>query len=330
VGASAGDLVANVQLCIDNDGKICTSQYSTIPTRIDSNIRLTWLDVYRSDKETILDLGRNLQLHELSIEDAMKGGQRPKIDSYGNDQTFIVFYAIAMSNGAPEIHELSIFVGQNFIITVHDMPVPLFETIAKRWNSVNQVDQEKGRGMLLYAILDGLVDDYFPVLDEIGEELDRLETLAFELSERETRTRIFDLRRELLQLRRIVSAERDVVNALLRHDLPMFTRDVSIYMTDVYDHLLRSYDWLDSYRDQLATLLDLQNTAVANRMNQIMKTLTASSIMLMTASLVAGIYGMNFENMPELGWRYGYFAALILMFSLIIGLYVTFLRRDWL
>jgi magnesium transporter len=102
-----------------------------------------------------------------------------------------------------------------------------------------------------------------------------------------------------------------------------------MYLTDVYDHLLRAYDWLDSYRDQLAILLDLQNTAVANRLNQIMKTLTASSIILMSASLVAGIYGMNFTNMPELEWRYGYFAALALMFGLMVAIYVTFRRRDW-
>jgi magnesium transporter len=321
--------LANVRLCIDRDGKVCTSKYTTIPTENDADIQLLWLDVDRSDSETLHDLGRQLNLHELSVEDAIKGGQRPKLDTYGDDQTFIVFYAIALNNDVPIIHELSFFVGDHFIISVHDEAIPLFDTIAKRWNSVAHINHEQQRGMLLYAILDAIVDDYFPVLDEIGEELERLEARAFESAEREVRARIFALRRELMKLRRIVSSERDVVNALLRYDLPMFSRDVSMYLTDVYDHLLRAYDWLDSYRDQLAILLDLQNTAVANRLNQIMKTLTASSIILMSASLVAGIYGMNFTNMPELEWRYGYFAALALMFGLMVAIYVTFRRRDW-
>jgi magnesium transporter len=321
--------LANVQLCIDHDGKVCTTNYTSIPTDGEADVQLLWMDVDRSDGETLHELGRQLNLHELSIEDAIKGGQRPKLDTYGDNQTFIVFYVIEMTNGAPNLRELSFFVGDYFIISVHDEPIPLFDSIAKRWNSVAHINHEHQKGMLLYAILDAIVDDYFPVLDEIGEELERLEARAFDSSEREVRARIFALRRELMKLRRIVGSERDVVNALLRYDLPIFSRDVSLYLTDVYDHLLRAYDWLDSYRDQLATLLDLQNTAVANRLNQIMKTLTASSIILMSASLVAGIYGMNFDNMPELKWRYGYFGALALMFSLMVAIYVTFRRRDW-
>lgn len=295
---------------------------------IHSQCQLVWLDVDRSESEQIREIAKRFQFHELAVEDALKGGQRPKLDLY-EDQTFIVFYAIHIADGVTSMQELSCFVGPRFIVTIHDGEFDALNTIAMRWNSVSKTQREQPKGLLLYAILDGIVDGYFPVIDELGERLEQLETQIFAKSEQETRNLVFTLRRELSGLRRIVSSERDVLNSLLRHDMPMFSHDVSLYLTDVYDHLLRAYDWLDSYRDQVATILDLQSAASAIRLNQIMKTLTASSIVLMTSSLIAGIYGMNFTHMPELGWLLGYPFALTLMLGATITLYVMFRKRDW-
>jgi magnesium transporter len=328
VGVSAGDQLATIKLCIAADGGICTTKTASIDDAFGNDSQLVWLDLDRGDRDGIHQLAKRFHFHELAVEDALKGGQRPKLDLY-EDQIFIVFYGISISEGSVSTSELSCFIGPNFLVTIHDGEFPALETVATRWNSVASTKREQPKGLLLYAILDGIVDGYFPVVDELGERMEQLETLIFEISEAETRQQVFQLRRELLGLRRIVSAERDVVNQLLRHDLPMFSHEVSLYLTDVYDHLLRSYDWLDSYRDQLATLLDLQNAAAAIRLNQIMKTLTASSIILMSATLVAGIYGMNFEHMPELDWLLGYPFALALMLILCLALYVQFRKRDW-
>ena len=328
MGAQAGNRLATIKLCIDADGDVITSAISSMDEAIHNQCQLVWLDMDRSAPDELREIAMRFNFHELAVEDALHGGQRPKLDLY-EDQLFLVFYAIHIADGVTSTQELSMFIGPRFIVTVHDGEFEALNSIATRWNSVKKTPREQPKGLLLYAILDGIVDGYFPVIDEVGERLEQLETLIFAISERETRNMVFTLRRELSGLRRIVSSERDVVNSLLRHDMPMFSHDVSLYLTDVYDHLLRAYDWLDSYRDQVATLLDLQSAASAIRLNQIMKTLTASSIILMSSSLVAGIYGMNFTHMPELGWLLGYPFALALMLTLTVTLYVTFRRRDW-
>lgn len=317
-----------IRLCIDNNGKSCTKDVISVDEALGSGNQLAWIDLDRTDVKGIRKLADRLQFHELAVEDALKGGQRPKLDLY-KGQIFLAVYAIAVEDDTTVTHELSCFVGDGYIVTIHDGKIPELDSVSERWNSGSLGEAEHSKGLLLYAILDSIVDGYFPVIDAIGEHLEELESKIFESSETEVRQKVFALRRQLLGLRRIVSAERDVTNQLLRHDMPMFSHEVSVYLTDVYDHLLRAFDWIESYRDQLATLLDLQSAAAANRLNQIMKTLTASSIILMSATLVAGIYGMNFAHMPELDWRLGYPFSLGLMIVLSAFLYAQFRKRDW-
>ncbi|MEJ7839190.1 MAG: magnesium/cobalt transporter CorA [Thermomicrobiales bacterium] len=317
-----------VKLCIDPTGQACTSDNPGYEDALSSHCDLAWLDVARSDVTAIRALAERLHFHDLAVEDALKGGQRSKLDLY-QDQMFLVVYGINIVDGRTQTRELSIFIGDGYVVTIHDGGISALDSVSDRWNAGALPDGEHSKGLLLYAILDGIVDDYFPVLDEIGEQLEIMESLIFESSDAEIRRKVFAMRRELLELRRIVSAERDVINQLLRHDLPMFSHQVSLYLADVYDHLLRSFDWIESYRDHLSMLLDLQSAAAANRLNQIMKTLTASSIILMSAGLVAGIYGMNFTNMPELNWVLGYPMALGLMVVIASVLYVQFRKRDW-
>lgn len=320
--------MVTVKLCIDASGQACTSDNTEFEDALGSHCDLAWLDVARSDVDSIRTLAKRLHFHDLAVEDALKGGQRSKLDVY-EGQLFLVVYGMAIIDGKAQNNELAIFIGDGYIVTIHDHEIFALESVSDRWNSGGLPDGEHSNGLLLYAILDGLVDDYFPVLDEIGEQLESMETLIFEASDTEIRQKVFALRRQLLAMRRIVSAERDVINQLLRHDLPMFTEPVSLYLADVYDHLLRAFDWIESSREQLSTLLDLQSAAAANRLNQIMKTLTASSIILMSATLVAGVYGMNFTYMPELNWFLGYPMALGLMVVLAAVLYLQFRKRGW-
>lgn len=321
--------MTSVKLSIDSDGNVTTGKTTSFADALREDFRLIWIDVDRGATEDLKYLADKLELHELSLEDTLKGGQRSKIDTY-DKHTFMVLYAIDATREAISTSEISLFLGEGFIVTVHDGELKVLDEVAKRWNSATWSEKRQPKGLLLYAMIDAIVDEYFPVIDAIGDRLGHLESQILDENRNGTREDFFALRRDLLQLRRIVSPERDVLNHLLRRDTPMFDNEVTTYLGDVYDHLLRSFDWLETYRDQLSTLLDLQAASAANRLNQVMKTLTASSIMLMTGSLIAGIYGMNFDRIPELHWRFGYPFALGLMVVLIGSLAVFFRRRDWL
>ncbi len=185
-------------------------------------------------------------------------------------------------------------------------------------------------GALIYALLDAIVDDYFPVMDDVADRVDDLEEHIFEKFDEGALTKIFNLKKELLQMRRVVAPERDVLNVMLRRDIRVFGNDDVTYLQDVYDHIVRVIDSLDTYRDLLSSALDSFLSMQSNRLNQVVKALTITSIILMSATLVAGVYGMNFEYMPELTWRYGYAWALGLMVAISGGLILWFRHIKWL
>jgi magnesium transporter len=318
-----------VKLSLDHQGNVNTTQVNQSLAETCNDARLVWIDLNRSDTGELERLGKKLGLHHLSLEDASKGRQRPKIDIY-DEHVFVVFYAVSVAEDRLDLTEIAIFLGPRFVVTVHDQQLDVLEDVAERWNEANWSKKKDPHGLLLYGIIDAIVDDYFPVIDTLGDRIEQLENVILDGHAANNRSEIFSIRRDCQMIRRIVSPERDVVNHLLRRDTPMFDRSVITNFGDVYDHLLRTYDWLETYRDQMSTLLDLQQAAASNNLNQTMKTLTISSILLMTASLVAGIYGMNFTHMPELHWYFGYPMALVLMLVLAGTLVLYFRQRHWL
>jgi magnesium transporter len=178
-------------------------------------------------------------------------------------------------------------------------------------------------------LLDAIVDGYFPIVDQISDRIEDLESLIFDHYRREVQEQIFALKKDLLAVRRVLAPERDMMNVLLRPGSPVFGEATVAYFQDVYDHILRIMDAVDTDRDLLSSALDAFLSVTSNRLNQTMKTLTASSIILMTMTLVAGVYGMNFVHMPELDWKLGYAWALGVMVALGAGLIVVFRRIDW-
>jgi magnesium transporter len=291
---------------------------------------LLWLDFERATADELRFLASEFGFHPLALEDATKPHQRPKIDRY-DDFYFIVCYDIDYDEEDDRIaeHELDIFVGKNFLITVHQEPIEEIAEVAGRFHH-NLAQFERGIGALLYSLLDTVVDHYFPVVDRIGERIEELELRVLGGTEREGLQDIFVLKREMVDLRRVIAPERDVMAVLARRELPLISEASAVYFQDIYDHVLRVTDTIDSYRDLLGSALDSYLTMNANNMNQVMKTLTSVSIILMSVTLIAGIYGMNFENMPELGTRYGYFVSLLAMALLGLALYRYFKRKDWL
>ncbi len=288
-----------------------------------------WVDVVDPTHEELKRIGEEFGFHPLSLEDAERGGQRPKIDQYDGYQ-FIVFYGLTIEAERCKGHEVAIFLGKHFMVTCHDSHLRVIGETAERWKANVHALGSHGASFLLYSLLDSIVDGYFPVLDEIAERADTLEEMILLEAQPGLQAEILQLRRDLLMIRRVVGPERDVMNVLIRHDPPMFSDREIVYFQDVYDHLLRVSDAVDIYRDMLSSVLDANLSMISHSLNQIVKRLTASSIILMSITLVAGIYGMNFAYMPELDWRHGYPFALGLMVVVALTEWALFKRIDWL
>jgi len=288
-----------------------------------------WVDVVDATPEEIARIGQKFEFHPLALEDVERGGQRPKIDQYDGYQ-FIVFYGLTTASDRCKNHEVDIFVSKHFMVSFHDSRLPVVTDTAERWRSNVATLGNRGAGFVLYSLLDALVDGYFPVLDEIAERADRLEETIILQGQPALQAEILQLRRDLLMIRRVAGPERDVMNVLVRQDPPLYGRKEIAYFQDVYDHLLRITDSVDIYRDILSSVLDANLSMVSYTLNVVVKRLTSSSIILMSISVIAGVYGMNFTHMPELDWRLGYPFALGLMAVVALIEVGIFRRIGWL
>lgn len=292
---------------------------------------IVWLDLTNPDEQALEKVGKIFHLHPLALEDATREHQRPKLEEY-EEFYFVVFYAARMNEQQElVISEIDMFMSKHYLITVHEHAVPELSEVEQRWGrNANQL--EWGIGVLLYSLLDTIVDNYFPLVDALVDLAEELEDRIFEDRARKGRVTydLLDLKKRFLALRRIATPERDVLNVLTNRDNPIFDDHVTIYFRDVYDHITKLAETIDLYRDQVNTIMDANISLVSNDLNQVMRTLTVASIILMVDSLIAGIYGMNFEIIPELHWPFGYAYAMVLMAGLSILLILMFKRLKWL
>ena len=321
--------MATVELCIDGSG-MARHDISRDEVRevLKEQKSLVWISVERS-REKLEELGEELGFHNLAIEDATDENERPKATVF-SDHVFILLYSIERRDDRLVQTPISFFVGPNYLVTVTDKTPETLKGVAKRWRSLHAQIKDKNPGTLAYALIDSIVDDYFPIVDGVGDRLEDLETQLVEHTSPHPQADIHNLRMELLQLRRLIAPEREAINVLLRRDIPVFDKPTTDYLQDVYDHLLRILDWVETYRDELSNLSDLQISVASHQLNQTMRTMTAWSIIFMATTLIAGIYGMNFHYMPELAWHWGYPLSLLAMAGLGAGIYVFFRRRNWL
>ncbi len=290
---------------------------------------LLWIDVVDPTPDELRLLGEEFGFHPLALEDALRRHQRPKLEHY-DGFLFLVFYGLETVDRRPVLREVNLFAGKNYLVTVHDGRLPAIPETADRWCANVANLGNRGVGLLVYSLLDAIVDGYFPVVDDLAERIEDLEAAVFDRAEAGAQEAIFDLKKDLLAIRRVLGPERDVMNVLVRRDAPVFGDAVVVYFQDVYDHILRVTDAVDTYRDLLSSALDAYLSMTSFRLNEVVKRLTASSIILMSVTLIAGIYGMNFEHMPELDWRLGYPFALGLMLAIAGSLVLLFKRIDWL
>jgi magnesium transporter len=290
---------------------------------------ILWVDVKDPTSQDFEDLAREFCLHPLAIEDCQHRHQRPKVDEYLGYYFIVLYEAELSADNRLELRELEIFLGKNYLITVHTEPIRSIAVADRLWREWTDL-ADRGAGLLAYLLIDAVVDDYLPLLDTFSDRLDDLEDQIFEDLKPEALQEIFVIKKQLLFLRRAVTPLRDVFNTLLRREQQVFSRETSIYFQDVFDHLIRVADTIDVLRDLLGSTMDAYLSISGNRMNMVMKRLTAISTLLMSVTLVAGIYGMNFTYMPELSARSGYIWALTAMLVIALVLYFYFKRIKWL
>jgi len=290
---------------------------------------IIWVDVADPTSEDFEELAKEFGFHPLSIEDCRNEHQRPKVEEF-QGYYFIVLYEAELELGRHlELRELNIFLGKNYLVTVHSQPIRTLETAERLWRGWTDL-AERGTGLLAYLLIDSIVDDYMPLLDTLSDRMDELEDQIFVDFQVEALKEIFRIKKDLLFLRRSVTPLRDVFNTLLRREQQVFSRETHVYFQDVFDHLIRVADTIDTLRDLLGATMDAYLSVSGNRMNMVMKRLTSISAILMSVTLVAGIYGMNFDFMPELKWRYGYVGALVSILAIGVSLYLYFRRIKWL
>jgi magnesium transporter len=290
---------------------------------------IVWVDVSDPTSKDFEDLAEEFGFHPPSLEDCQKAHQRPKVEEY-QGYYFIVLYEAELTDQLDlELRELNIFLGKNYLVTVHSQPIRAIETAERLWRGWTDL-ANRGPGLLAYLLIDTIVDDYMPLLDTISDRMEELEEDIFDDFRSEALREIFRIKKQLLFFRRAVTPLRDVFNTLLRREQPIFSRETSVYFQDVFDHLIRVSEMIDNLREMLGSTMEAYLSISGNRMNMVMKRLTSISAILMSMTLVAGIYGMNFKYMPELEWRYGYSGSLISMVLIALALYIYFRKINWL
>ena len=291
---------------------------------------VTWINIDGiHDTEIIEKIGSDFGIHPLVLEDIVNTGQRPKMEDF-DAYIYVVLRMLCLEKDGVRSEQVSIILGPNFVISFQEMPGDVFNPIRERLRGTKWRIRKLGADYLAYALIDMIVDNYFLILETFGDQIEELEA---ELMERPTPSllhSIHSIKRELISLRKSVWPLRELISGLERNESKIIAASTRVYFRDVYDHTIQVMDTVETYRDMVAGMLDTYLSSISNRMNEVMKVLTIIATIFIPITFVAGIYGMNFHNMPELAWRWGYFAALGLMGLIGVVMLIYFRRKHWL
>ena len=291
---------------------------------------VVWIGLHEPSREEFSAVVAEFGLHELAVEDAIKGAQRPKLEVYDETLFVVVKTARYIEPDDIEFGELFLFIGDGFVVSVrHGQASPL--TGVRRALEAKPDLLRHGQSAILHAILDRVVDDYMPVLQSLDEDITEVEGLAFgESNMREATPRIYKLKRETIEFHRALAPLSDPLGKLADGRFPLVHEDVRPYFRDIYDHVLRELQQVDQFRELLTSILEANLTQVSVRQNEEMRRISAVAALIAVPTMIAGIYGMNFQHMPELDWRFGYPLSLLAMVAIVAALYAYFKRIDWL
>ncbi|MDR7435599.1 MAG: magnesium/cobalt transporter CorA [Armatimonadota bacterium] len=304
------------------------AQPAHLNTLLASSLGTIWVDITGPSEEEVRILEEVFHVHPLAIEDTRNQRQRPKVEEYP-DHLFLILSPIGEEQDGLVFRQLDVFVGRNFIVTVHPAREEVIEEV---WNRIaHSTAPSVSAGYLAYLLLDVTVDGYFPILDRIEEEIEELEDVVLTRPSGESLSRLFRLKRMLLEVRRVVAPQRDMFNILTRRDLPFLNHDsLQFYLRDIYDHLLRIMDMLDTFRDIVTSAVELYMSAVSNRLNQVVNRLTVLTVIIGALAVITGFYGMNFERTwPPFGASWGVLFALGSMGIVTAILLVVFRCLGW-
>ncbi|MBU1049508.1 magnesium/cobalt transporter CorA [Candidatus Bipolaricaulota bacterium] len=332
VGRSKSEAVAIETYEFDGEALDCAEAVSLddVQAPQDSDKTL-WVNVDGvHDVDLVQEMGTRFGLHPLAIEDIAHTGQRPKVEDYGS-HALLVLRMLRWNESDDQIddEQVSLAIGSSWVLSFQERKGDVFDPIRDRLKTNRGRIRKMGADYLLYALVDAIVDHYFVILETLG---DRIEVLGEHMAEdpnKKDLTSIRHLKRELLFMRKSVWPLREVLSSLQRDGAVSIHEETAPYFRDVYDHTIQIIDTVETFRDMVSGLMDLYLSSISNRMNEVMKVLTIIATIFIPLSFVAGLYGMNFDWMPELHWRYGYFWALGLMTSIGGGMLVYFRRRHW-
>lgn len=293
---------------------------------------VTWINVDGVHNVSMLEkLGACFGLHRLVMEDIMNTDQRPKMEDFGDYLYLVLKMLTSGKNGDIVTEQISIILGQNFVLSFQEgIEGDVFNPIRDHLRTGKGRIRKMKADYLAYALVDAVVDNYFVILEKFGDKIETLETELIEQPTQKTVQKIYQLKREMIFLHNAVWPLREVVSALGKHESSLISETTAPYLRDVYDHVIHIIDSVDIYREMLSSMLDMYLSSVSNRLNEVMKVLTAISLIFMPLTFIVGVYGMNFKYMPELEWRYGYFLALFLMFGIGVFMLRYFKRKKWL
>ncbi|MDY2588021.1 magnesium/cobalt transporter CorA [Winogradskyella aquimaris] len=293
---------------------------------------VTWINVdglKHTDK--IEDIGKQYDLHPLVLEDIVNTSQRPKIDEY-EDYLFVVLKMLYYDDEENiVIEQVSVILGKNYVLTFQESEGDVFGSIRERLRLANGRIRGLKSDYLMYALIDAIVDNYFSIIETLGYKIEDLENELFSgNAKEEINAEVQQLKREILKVRRAIFPLREIINRIEKGDHPFIYKRTITFYRDIYDHLIQVSENIDIYREMIWSLMDMYMTTISNRMNEVMKVLTIIATIFIPLTFIAGIYGMNFEHMPELKYRYGYFVLLGLMILMFLAMLYYFKRKKWL
>ncbi len=292
---------------------------------------VTWINVDGiHDVDVINVIGESFGLHPLVIEDIVHTEQRPKMEDYG-DYLYLVFKMLTYDEKSKDIlgEQVSLILSENFMLSFQEHQGDIFDLIRERIRNGKGRIRKMRADYLAYSLIDAVVDHYFVILEKVGERVEELEESLIQNARPETMHEIHRLKREMLYMRKSVWPLRESINGLEKSDSPFIKKATQRYFRDVYDHTIQIIDTVETFRDMLSGMHDTYLTSISNRMNEIMKVLTIIATLFIPLTFIAGIYGMNFKFMPELEWKWGYFAVWGIMISIALVMLAFFKRRKW-
>lgn len=297
---------------------------------------VTWIHVQGTvTSDTLRSLGELFVLHPLAMEDVINSGQRPKTDFFDN-QLFVIMSHPEIAGTVTNVHQVSLFQGDNFLVSFHDGDTDPFDMVRTRLRRHSGRIRKRGSDYLLYALLDVVIDEGFPVLETLGDKIEDLEEALLNHPGKDTLREIHRIKRELLLLRRMLWPQREVLNTIIRDEAVPIGDDIKIYYRDCYDHTVQIMDLLETYRDMTTSMVDLYLSSVSNRLNETMRVLTVIATIFIPLTFIVGVYGMNFGNntkspwaMPELNWYYGYPLIWLVMVAIAATMLFIFKRKNW-